>query len=216
MARLRNETRVLHTGLERGPFMAAMLRGQLDLRAYCLYLRNLQAIYAALEDAMVRHAADPLVAPVYMPALFRCAALEQDLNALHGPTWACALPLQPACYHYVERLQAVLAGDALLLVAHAYVRYLGDLSGGQMLKRIVAGSLQLEGGVGTAFYDFGDSRQVAALTFAFRDGLCQVSTDKEQIGRIVAEALEAFELHRLLFQQLDLARHLPCAPPLIA
>ncbi len=192
--------------------MAAMLRGQLDRAAYCLFLRNLQAIYAALEDAMVRHAAQTLVAPVFMPALFRRAALEQDLDALYGPSWACALPLQPACHAYIKRLQAVHAGNALLLVAHAYVRYLGDLSGGQILKRIVADSLQLTGGVGTAFYDFGDARQTAALTCAFRAGLGQLTNDQTHVNRIVAEALDAFELHRELFEQLDQSRHLPSPP----
>ena len=203
--RLRNETRALHTEVERGPFMHAMLRGQLGRPAYCRLLRNLHPIYEALETALVQHATDALVAPVYFPALFRSKALERDLDALHGNNWQREIATQAACRTYVTRLHRMQKNDAALLVAHAYVRYLGDLSGGQMLKRIVADSLQIANGAGTAFYDVGDAIQTTALTQAFRSGLRSVPADEAQTGMIVAEAVLAFELHRSLFRQLDLA-----------
>ena len=203
--RLRDETRNLHTEVERGIFMRALLRGQLSRAAYCMLLRNLQAIYAALEVALVSQAANPLVAPVFFRALFRSVALHHDLDALHGPGWELALALQPASRLYVERLQRVHQTCPALLVAHAYVRYLGDLSGGQLIKRKVADSLQLAPGVGTAFYDFGDPDQIRRLTRAFRAGLDNTTCDEAQLALIVVEAQRAFELHRSLFQQLALA-----------
>lgn len=39
----------------------------------------------------------------------------------------------PTAGLYVTRLTALIHKEPLLLLAHAYVRYLGDLSGGQML-----------------------------------------------------------------------------------
>lgn len=204
--RLRSATRTLHTEVERGPFMHALLRGQLGQAAYCALLRNLHSIYAALESALVLHAADVLVSPVYFPALFRRDALARDLEVLHGKAWAQEIDLQPVCRAYVAQLQQVQASNPALLVAHSYVRYLGDLSGGQMLKRIVAKSFQLEAGAGTAFYDFGDVGQTARLTQAFRAGLDSLAPGETQTGRIVSEAVLAFELHRSLFQQLDAAQ----------
>ena len=201
-ARLRNETRSLHTEVERSTLMRALLHGELGLLPYCMLLRNLHAIYVALEAALTRHAGQPLLAPIFASALFRSAALEQDLNTLHGPAWDQAIALQPASRLYVDRLRELERTGSGLLVAHAYVRYLGDLSGGQMLKRIVAKSFQLPDGAGSAFYDFGDSDQTRAQTLAFRAGLDDINADEQQIAAIVAEAQQAFELHRKLFAQL--------------
>ncbi len=203
--RLRNETRDLHTEVERSILMRALLSGELSLAAYCMLLRNLHAIYLALEAALVRHAADAALAAVCIPALFRSAALARDLTDLYGATWARTVVLQDATRLYVARLRQLQETDPALLVAHAYVRYLGDLSGGQLLKRIVVKNLQMPTGSGTAFYDFGDADATQVLIHEFRAGLEDIPAHEARIDAIVAEAKRAFELHRTLFQQLALA-----------
>lgn len=200
--RLRNETRGLHTEVERSTLMHALLRGELSLLLYCMLLRNLHAIYLALEAALVHHAQQPLLAPIFASALFRTDALEQDLNTLYGPFWDQAIALQPASRLYVDRLRELHQTRSVLLVAHSYVRYLGDLSGGQILKRIVAKSFQLPDRAGTAFYDFGASDRARALTHGFRAGLDSIDAHEDQIAAIVTEAQQAFVLHRDLFAQL--------------
>jgi heme oxygenase len=153
--RLRAETKDLHTEVERAGVMAALLRGALERERYAALLRNLHALYAALEAALTRHAAHADVAPVVFPALFRQAALAADLSVLHGPRWQTELPLQAATQHYMARLQDIDMREPGLLAAHAYVRYLGDLSGGQMLRQIVVRSLQLAEDEGSRFYGHG-------------------------------------------------------------
>jgi len=191
--------------------MRALVRGQMPLPAYCLLLRNLFAVYAALEPALLRRCGDARIAPVVLPALFRAPALEHDLDVLHGPAWRGDLPELPATRRYVAHLAALEAERPGLLVAHAYVRYLGDLSGGQMLHRIVADSLRLTAGAGTRFYDFGDARQTADLVGAFRAGLDQLGGSADDNDQVVAEARFAFTLHAELFAQLALASGLPGA-----
>jgi heme oxygenase len=109
---------------------------------------------------------------------------------------------------YVLRLQQIDADQPELLLAHAYVRYLGDLSGGQMLSRIVAQSMHLQAGQGTAFYDFGDASETTQLTRAFRDGLQAIAVAEIGVDAIVAEARSAFQRHQALFEELAVA-HLP-------
>ena len=128
--RLRTETRALHTAAERSRFMGVLLRGQMDRASYCALLRNLHAIYAALEPALARHAGHPVLAPVFLPRLARTQALADDLLTLHGSAWADAIALQPATARYLRRLHEIEAAQPELLFAHAYVRFLGDLSGG--------------------------------------------------------------------------------------
>jgi heme oxygenase len=200
--RLKIETRALHTAAERSAFMGLLLRGRMQRPAYSALLRNLHAIYAALEPALERHARHPALAPVCLPALWRTHALERDLHDLHGPAWSIELPLQAASASYVARLCELEPAQPALLLAHAYVRYLGDLSGGQMLRNIVATSPALGAASAVAFYDFGDAVDTRELTLAFRAGLASVRVDDALSTALVDEALLAFGLHRRLFDEL--------------
>ena len=204
--RLRTETRELHTAAERSAFMAALMSGHMTRPAYCLLLSNLHAIYAALEPALERHATNPLIEPVFLPALWRTSALEHDLRALSGADWCEAPTPTPATTSYVARLRELDASQPGLLLAHAYVRYLGDLSGGQMLCRVVAKSETLAGAAAIAFYDFGDALAVRDLTQRFRAGLQSVPVDERMASALVDEARLAFRLHQALFEELAQAR----------
>ena len=102
---------------------------------------------------------------------------------------------------YVTRLRHLTELKPQLLAAHAYVRYLGDLSGGQILTGIVARSLglPLDAGdnSGTDFYNFGGPDEVRLLSNDFRTGLAMLTADG-----IVAEGKLAFEMHGQLFDEL--------------
>lgn len=200
--RLRTETRTLHTLAERAGIMPALLKGVLDLPTYGRLLENLHAIYEALERALVQHATHPAIAPICFPALFRQEALRADLHHLlpdkdHRVPILCA-----ATRRYVARLQHAADQQPGLLVAHAYTRYLGDLSGGQALGRIVARSYGLEACAGTRFYQFGSAQDVAAHVHAFRAGLDRTALDLVGQDGVVAEAVLAFRLHADLFEEL--------------
>ena len=206
--RLRQETRDLHLLSERSGVMAQLLAQRLERSAYCSLLRSLHAIYAALEGSLVRRQSDPLVAALQTGALVREASLASDLSALHGPGWRTELAVAPAAHTFAHRLLDLARRPSPVLVAHAYVRYLGDLHGGQILKKLVAKVLQLQGDAGTAFYDFGDEARVLELRLAFRRALAQMPVTHDEVDLIVAEARWSFEQHVLLFEQLTA----PAAP----
>ncbi len=204
--RLRTQTWPAHRRVEGTAFVRAMLRGELNLPGYALLLASLLPVYAALEAALRRHAGMPAVAAIYHPALEREAALRDDLAALQGDERAESLAPQPAALDYAKHLFALAESSPALLVAHAYVRYLGDLSGGQAVQRVVARSLQLEGRRGTRFYDFGDEAQLAALAAHLRGGLDRIEADAATLDAIVTEAVAAFARHERLFEELEAAR----------
>lgn len=208
--RLRTATRDLHRSVERAGPMPALLRGRLPRAGYLALLRNLHPLYEALESGLVRHAAHPQLSPLQLPPLARAGALAADLDALHGPGWARVLPLCAAAQDYVEHLRLLADRQPALLAAHAYVRYLGDLHGGQVLARLVGQGLQLPAGQGVSFYDFGGAERVAARVHAFRLGLDAIAPDEAAAQALVDEACGAFERHRELFEQLERPAELHC------
>ena len=202
--RLAQATRTLHRRAESSGIMPALLRGQLGRDTYGLLLRNLQALYAALESALDRNALSPWVAPVRMPVLYRSQALRDDLVTLAGAGWQ-ALPLAPSMHRYVEHLALQSPARPQLLAAHAYVRYMGDLSGGQVLRSVVARSLDLPEGVGTAFYDFPAVTDLAAAKAQFRSALDHLPVDAAGASAMVDEAIDGFARHVELFEELSAA-----------
>lgn len=208
-ARLRSATASLHREVEGSPLIATLLRGELDRAGYCLMLRNLQPLYAALEARLPASADDPTIACIFDPVLARLPALEADLLTLHGANWP-TLPLQEAAEIYQARL---LQLDAPGLIAHAYVRYLGDLAGGQMLARIVRRALALDGDQGTAFYAF-PFPGASVLGQRFREGLDRIVLPEAALDRIVDEACLGFRWHGDLFGALGTACDLPQRSPL--
>jgi heme oxygenase len=203
--RLRSETKALHTEVERSGIMPAFLRGQIERAAYCSMLRNLFEIYAALEPALDRCVDEPAIAAITRPELARVPALIADLQHLHGANWRTDLSASSAAIEYGQRLLELAVAQPQLLIAHAYVRYLGDLSGGQILKRIVVEALQLRDGQGTRFYEFPEAPGAAALARDFRVALDATAMETSDIDAIVAEAKRGFRLHTQLFHELAAA-----------
>ncbi len=190
--RLKLATRELHARAERSGIMADMLARTISRDAYVALLANLHAIYAALEGAL-----DNAARPMRFASLARTAALAGDLQALGGGS---IVDLAPATRDYVERLRSLHGPQAHRLWAHVYVRYLGDLHGGQMMSRVVRDVVAPV--AATRFYEFGSADEVRALRASLRHDLASLALGAARIDEVVAEAVWAFEAHCALFEQL--------------
>jgi heme oxygenase len=199
-ARLRHETEDCHRRAERAGVMAELLAGRVDARAYRSLLRNLLPVYQALEADAVP-ACRPLRSRLRLDEVARVPALTDDLFHLHGPAWESDLSVTDAAQRYAARIHAAETTSPPRFAAHAYVRYLGDLSGGQALGRLVGRSLGLRDGVGLAFYRFavGD---IAQFKREFRAGLDALPLDRAGQDEVVEEARRAFDLNVALFEAL--------------
>ena len=138
-AALREATAVAHERAEGSAFVADLLGGRYPLAAYTALVVQNHAIYTALEAVSAAWPGDAVAGPFLLPELVRLPSLERDLGSLLGPTWRAEAQrlVQPATVAYVDRLHEVAGSWAGGFVAHHYVRYLGDLSGGQVVGRRV-------------------------------------------------------------------------------
>ena len=141
--------------------------------------------------------------PIYFKELNRLNFLKMDLRYYYGPNWMMEVKPSEACIQYVERIHEVADKDPYLLVGHHYTRYLGDLSGGQILKGIAEKALDLPKNEGLHFYDFPNIEDKKEFKTKYRSGLDQVTTDSHKINDIIAEANYAFRLNMYMFDELS-------------
>lgn len=201
--RLREGTAEVHRAAERMALIQALLRGLADRPTYAALLAAYARVYAALERALVSHAEHPVIAPLVLPELWRREALARDLAALAGAGVPLTASESPATAAYCRRLDRLAAEAPELLVAHAYTRYLGDLSGGSVLGRLVGRALDLRPGAGLDFYAFPAIDDVEAYRVAYRGRLDRLPIGDAVADAIVDEARAAFACNIALFAELE-------------
>ncbi len=202
-AQLREGTKQSHTMAENVGFIKCFLKGVVDKRAYSRYVGNFYFVYSALEEGFTQLREHPVVGKLYYPELWRKSSIEQDLAYFVGSNWRSAVQPSPACQVYVDRIREIAKNDPVLLVAHAYTRYIGDLSGGQILKKIARRAMGLPEGEGTAFYDFEQIPHEGKFKQRYRAQMDELGLDQVTIDRIVAEANYAFKMNMDLFRELE-------------
>jgi heme oxygenase len=202
-AQLREGTKQSHSMAENVGFVKCFLKGVVNKSSYSRYLTNFYYVYSALEEGFTQHQDHELVGTLYYPELWRKPSLEKDLDYFCGPNWHNRIQMSPACRVYVDRIQTLSQTDPVLLIAHAYTRYIGDLSGGQILKKVARRAMGLADGEGTAFYDFEQIKHEGKFKQQYRAALDGLDLDQATIERIVAEANYAFKLNMDLFQELE-------------
>ena len=195
-ALLREGSTAEHREAEGSSFMTELLAGRVSREGYAVYLSCLRRVYAALEGAAATLVTDPIASAVIDPRLERLAAIDADLEF-----WGCMVEhASPATDAYVSRIQQASAWGGTF-VAHHYTRYLGDLSGGQAIGRLLAREFELDG-AGVAFYAFPAIPKPKPYKDAYRERLDTLDLDPVEQQRVLAEVKGVFGLNGALFTEL--------------
>ncbi|MER6733819.1 heme oxygenase (biliverdin-producing) [Streptomyces puniciscabiei] len=200
---IRTASHEAHMAAETSSFMSDLLGGRLGVAAYARYTEQLWFVYEALESGAGRLAADPVAGPFVRPELFRLAALERDLAHLRGPDWRAGLSALPATREYADRVRACAERWPGGYVAHHYTRYLGDLSGGQIIRDRAEKTWGFtKKGDGVRFYVFEGVPNPSAFKRSYRELLDAVQVDELEKQRMAAECKRAFALNTAVFSAL--------------
>lgn len=200
---LREGTKQSHSMAENMGFIKCFLKGVVEKKSYRKLVMNFYFVYSAMEEEMDRLRDHPVVSNIYFPQLHRQQSLEEDLRFYFGSNWREEIAISPAGKAYVARIREIANSEPELLVAHSYTRYIGDLSGGQILKKISQKAMNLNEGEGTAFYEFEHISDEKAFKTKYRQSLDELPIDSETAEKIVAEANDAFGMNMKLFQELE-------------
>ncbi|HEY9620841.1 MAG TPA: heme oxygenase (biliverdin-producing) [Crinalium sp.] len=201
--KLREGTKKAHTMAENVGFVKCFLKGVVEKTSYRKLVSNLYFVYSAIEEEMEKHQHHPIVSKIYYPELNRKASLEKDLYYYFGSNWREQVAPSQAAQAYVQRIREISNTEPELLLAHSYTRYLGDLSGGQILKGIAQRGMNLSEGEGTAFYEFKDIPDEKQFKATYRQAMNDLPLDEATTDRIVDEANAAFGMNMNMFKELE-------------
>ncbi|XP_035511671.1 heme oxygenase 1a [Morone saxatilis] len=197
-------TKDSHVRAENTQLMLSYQKGQITLPQYKVLLCSLYEIYMALEEEMDRNSSHPAVAPIYFPQeLARVESLERDLEHFFGKDWRKRVIVPAATHRYQQRLRKIGKESPELLVAHAYTRYLGDLSGGQVLGKITQKSLGLSSKDGLAFFSFPGVTSPNRFKQLYRSRMNSIELTEQQKAAMLEEAVAAFEHNIQVFDDLQ-------------
>ncbi|KAF9169311.1 hypothetical protein BGX21_008510 [Mortierella sp. AD011] len=202
---LREGTKTVHTEAERSKFVKYFFKGELTPAVYGRFLISLYHVYSALEKALEKNKENLNIQLIYFPTeLSRTKALEEDLEFFNGPDWREMLtPISPAQQAYIDAIERCSSTKPELLIAHSYVRYLGDLSGGQILAKKLQKYNELPEGKGVAFYQFDAIEDKDGFKEMYRKRINQVEVDEATHNEIVQESCQAFIRNIDVFQEFD-------------
>lgn len=199
-ARLREGTRAAHERAETVSFITDLMQGRLSTAAYADLAAQQYGMYIALEAASQRMLESDRGRELVFPGLTRTPSIEADLAFLFGPEWREAIDVLPVAHEYAARITEV-SDDLPRYAAHAYTRYLGDLSGGQAIKRLVQRHYGL-GEEGVAFYTFETIEKPKIFKDVYRARLDALELTPTEVDEAVDEAGVAFDLSARLFAAL--------------
>jgi len=199
---LKEGTKVSHSAAENTKFVASFLRGVVDYEEYRKLLTNFYYVYDTMEQR-IRETEDPMVQAIKSEDLERKEAIERDLEYYYGPDWKDKQTPSEACNKYCHRLNEVAEQNPYLLVAHHYTRYIGDLSGGKILKEITARVLNPPQGKGLDFYEFPSIPDAKLFKQNYRACLDNLGTDASQEIALITEANYAFRLNMYMFDEIQ-------------
>ena len=202
---LRERTRGGHSASEGASFMDDLMTGKGSRDDYVSLVAQHFFIYEALEAAAEKMKDDADAAAFITPQLTRLPALESDLEFLIGPDWRSAISPLPTTARYVERIQTVAATWSGGFIAHHYTRYLGDLSGGQIIRTLMQRQFGFETN-GVGFYLFDEIAKPKEFKDVYRAQLDSVGWSDEERERVIDEVMIAYRFNTELFVDLATAK----------
>ena len=194
---LKEGTKVSHSAAENTKFVSSFLKGVVSRDNYKQLTANFYYVYRAMEEEIDK--LDDF--PLHDKLLNRTNKLEQDLRYYYGVMWRDKIEPSQSTKNYVKRIQVIAQQTPDLLVAHHYTRYMGDLSGGQILASITKKALNLTT-EGLKFYEF-DIPNMKEYKDKYRQTLNDLNMSEVQTSMLIDEANYAFKLNMLLFDELQ-------------
>jgi heme oxygenase len=199
---LKSSTMKAHEAIERNEFINRIFKMQISRQEYALLVNGFKEVYKSMERAITRNFSDEDLYKFRFDKLKRVSRLEQDVSYWGEVPIISHRKLQIAVGDYLKKIENLSQKNPHLLWAHLYVRYFGDLSGGQMMAIFLAKNFGSDEGL--SFYEFGDRYEIASLKQGFRTAIDQYGEMyKDFRNPIIEEANLVFKLNDDLYKAVS-------------
>lgn len=191
-----------HKEAERQQFVKTIMSGKINPEIYAIYLYNQHQCYNMLEAlAMSEGIFDD------MPELRRAPAIKADFDELWTYNWQ---PVKmESTSKYLEHINKNLIDNPEKIAAHIYVRHMGDLSGGQMIKRKIPGqgkyyqfNIRYVEGRNQPYKNIKELKEALRLKVDSYQKYSDRSTLTENVNNVVYEARLCFGFATDLFKDM--------------
>lgn len=200
---MKEKTKDLHSVADT-LFEEKLLKKKMSLDVYKVYLAGLYYLYRALEEELDNNKDHVMIAPIhFQQELHRCDALEIDLEYFYGKDWKAKIKCIPSIHNYVQHLHEIVEKQPERLIPHAYVRYFGDLSGGQIIAKVITRLYELPAdGSGVVFYNFNHIASIKNFKVLYSSRLNALELSEQLKDDLVGEARMAFELNIKMLREI--------------
>ena len=131
--RLKLATKSLHEEAQSTCFIERLLNSTLPESQYVQYISQLSFVYQALESKLNELEQYTELSLFQMQELRRHQLLAQDLHSFNYDNQSAV----EVCDQYCQDINSITAATRFRLIGHCYVRYFGDLNGGQIIKKVL-------------------------------------------------------------------------------
>jgi heme oxygenase len=134
LSTLKELTAEVHAEAESQPFIKSIFEGNVDKVKYTDYIFQLLHVYGLLEILASGHGIFTGIED-----LKRAKLVQQDWTELYAGLTTTIFTVRPATLKYLQYLDNI-KHDPKKLLAHVYVRHMGDMFGGQQLAKLTPGN----------------------------------------------------------------------------
>ena len=192
--RIREASTEAHREAEHAPFLRDLFGGAMERERFVELVAQQWYVYDVLEAAAEAMAHDEIGSRFVFPELTRQPSLRGDLAFLLDASWEGQIPPSAPTRAYCDRLREVGFDAPGRFVAHHYVRYMGDLSGGPMIARAAKRALDLQDD-GLRFYEFTEIADAAAFKDDYRRRLDVAPWSADDQAAIIDEVLLGYRFN---------------------
>lgn len=198
---MRNSNKNLHTAAETTGFNARLIAGNATKESYAEFLFNLKAAYEAIERNLDKNINVEGLKPFVTKELYRSSNIEKDLKVLLGDKYS-ELELMPSALAYAARLDEIGKSNPMLVVAHAYTRFLADLFGGRTIYQIVKDNYKIEDAA-LNYYSFPELTDMKAYVMGYIENLDKMELSEEMQKAMLNEIANAYMYNIAISTELE-------------
>jgi heme oxygenase len=134
LSTLKELTADVHAEAESQPFIKSVFAGNVDKGKYTSYIYQLTHVYGLMEILSNNHALFEGI-----ENLKRADAVQKDWMELCEDIGTTVFTINESTLRYLQYLDSIKDNPKKLL-AHVYVRHMGDMFGGQQLAKLTPGN----------------------------------------------------------------------------